>query len=97
MHYLDANETNGENAILELHKNATGYIEQIQEAIAQKEVAVCPLTSYLRMNSLATFYFDSNTWTRQCGSTGSTYIYLFCLDTGCSLENLPEAMDNWDG
>ena len=25
-----------------------------------------------------------------------TYIQQLCADTGCSLEDLPEAMDNWE-
>ena len=32
MHHIDADKTLGEKARQELHKNATGYIKQIQKA-----------------------------------------------------------------
>ena len=33
----------------------------------------------------------------KAGRPARTYIQKFCADTGCSLEDLPEAMDDWEG
>ena len=32
----------------------------------------------------------------KAGRPARTYIQQLCADTGCSLEDLPEAMDNWE-
>ena len=40
MHHMDADETYKENARQELQKNATSYIEQIQEATSHKITVV---------------------------------------------------------
>ena len=47
MHHLDVNETYGEKAWWELHKNAMCHFEQILEAIPHKTVPVLPLSSHL--------------------------------------------------
>ena len=47
MHHIDADEAYIEKTRLELHKNATSYIEQILEAISHETAAVRPPTSHL--------------------------------------------------
>ena len=47
MHHTDTNKTYIEKAIKELHKNATSYIEQIQEETVHKMAVVRPSTSHL--------------------------------------------------
>ena len=47
MHYMDADKVYWEKARLELHKNATSYIEQIQEATSHKTATVQTPTSHL--------------------------------------------------
>ena len=46
MHYMDANEKNGEKAWHQLHKNATSYTEQAMEAVHHKTAAVQPPTTH---------------------------------------------------
>ena len=33
----------------------------------------------------------------KAGRLARTYIQQLCVDTGCSPEDLPEAMDDWEG
>ena len=47
MHHMDADKTYRKKARSELRKNATSYIDQIQEATPNKITAVQPTTSYL--------------------------------------------------
>ena len=47
MHYMNADKACREKARLELHKNATSYIEQILEATSHKTAALWTLTSHL--------------------------------------------------
>ena len=44
MHYMDANETDGEKAWRQLHKNAASNIEQVLEAALHKAAAIRPPT-----------------------------------------------------
>ena len=46
MHDMDANETDGEKAWQQLHKNAASNIEQVLEATPHKAAAVQPPTTY---------------------------------------------------
>ena len=46
MRYMDANETNGEKAWRQLHKNAVSNIEQVLEATPYKIAAVLPPTTH---------------------------------------------------
>ena len=45
--YMDADKTYGEKARLQLHKNATSYVEQILEATPYETTAVRPVTTHL--------------------------------------------------
>ena len=46
MHYMDANETDGEKAWQQLHKNASRNIEQVLEAKPHKAPAIRPPASH---------------------------------------------------
>ena len=46
MHYMDDNETDGEKARQQLHKNAASNIEQAWDATPHKAAAVRPLTTH---------------------------------------------------
>ena len=46
MHYVDANETAGEKARQQLHKNAASNIEQVLEATPDKAAAIRPPTTH---------------------------------------------------
>ena len=46
MHYMDANETNGEKAWGRLHKNAAINIEHALDATPHKTAAVWPPTTH---------------------------------------------------
>ena len=47
MHHMDADQAYWKKAWGQLHKNATGYIEEILTATSHKTAAVRPLTTYL--------------------------------------------------
>ena len=65
----------------ELHKNVSYCFQQILEATSHKTAALQPLTRV----------YISVGW------PAKTYIHLLCADTGCSLEDLPGAVNNRDG
>ena len=46
MHYMDANEMDGEKAWRRLHKNTASNIEQVLEAILHKAAAIRPPTTH---------------------------------------------------
>ena len=46
MHYMDANQTTGEKARWQIHKNAASNIEQVLEATSPKAAAIRPSTSH---------------------------------------------------
>ena len=46
MHYIDANETNGEKAWRQLHKSVSGNFEQVLEVTPYKTPTVRPPTSH---------------------------------------------------
>ena len=46
MHYMDANETGGEKAWRQLHKNAVSNIEQVLKAATHKAAAIRSLTTH---------------------------------------------------
>ena len=46
MHYMDANQKNGEKAWRQLHKNAASHIEQVLETTSYKTAAIRPPTTY---------------------------------------------------
>ena len=46
MHYMDANQTYGEKAWRQLHKNAASDIEQVMVTVPHKAAAVRPPTTH---------------------------------------------------
>ena len=109
MHQLDANQTHGEKARWRLRKNVSFCFEQILAATIYKTATVWPLTSHLRnhpneinslcwellrmINSLVKFWTPTHGHT-SISRTARTYIEQLCADTGCSLEDLIETMDD---
>ena len=93
----------GEKARWELHKNATCCFEQILEATPNKTAAVQPLTSHLKGHSRHVGHccrikdkLISNIlqWIPTYGHASDsqqarTHLHQLCVDTGCSLEDLP--------
>ena len=87
-----------------MHKNTTSYTEQILEATSHKTAAVQPLTSHLQSqtNKTCGTVLKKQGQTFKCHSHGCasvswptrTYPEQLCIDTGCSLEDLLEVMDD---
>ena len=50
MHYMAANETDGENFWRQLHKNAAGNIEQVLEVSPNKAAAIRSLNTHQENN-----------------------------------------------
>ena len=46
MHYMNTNETDGEKARRQLHKNAASNIEQVLRATLHKAAAIRPPTTH---------------------------------------------------
>ena len=110
---MDANKTYGEKAWRQLHKNAASNIEQVQEATPHKTAAIRPpisKTIQVRRTRLAGHCWRSKDelisdiilWSplhgrAKAGRPARTYIQKLCADTGHSLEDFPEAIDDRDG
>ena len=106
---MDVDKMYREKARRELHKNATSYFEQIQEAMPLESTAVQPLTSYLKTHPSKTkktywrskdeIMSDVLLWTPTHGRAGvgrptRTYRQQLCVDTGCTFEDMP-GIDRW--
>ena len=97
--------------VRQLHKNAASNIKQVLEAAPHKATAVQPLTTnQVRWTRHAEHCWRSKNelisdillWTSshgraKAGRPARTYIQQLCADTGCSLEDLPGAMDDKEG
>ena len=108
MHYIDANKTDEEKAWRQLHKNAVTNIEQDLEAAPQKAGDVLLPTTHHEdspnyTNQICeTLLVKLRRAHKGCTSHGRakvgqparTYIQQLYADTGCSREDLLEAMDN---
>ena len=106
MHYNDSNKTAGEEARWQLHKNAASNLEQVLAATPHKTPTVRPPASYYENYSSCTnqtcwdeLISDVLLWTptygrAKLGRPARTYIQQLCEDTGCSPEDLPEAMND---
>ena len=101
---MDVNKTHWKEAGWKPDKSAMFYVVQILEATPNKITAVSPLTSHLTKHT--------RRWTRYicqallkksaafcCGlqHMANTFIDHPCADTGCRLDDLPEAVDDKDG
>ena len=106
---MDADKAHREKARWELNKNAMNYIEQILEATSHKNLTPIPKTIQIRQTRHARHSRRSKeelisdvllrTPAHRCASVGQqtrTYIQQLCTDTGCSLEELPGTIGNWD-
>ena len=110
MHYLDANKTAGEEARRQLHKNAASNVEQVLAATPHKTTTIIhlpPITKTIQV-SLTRHAGEAGTSSyvmysyrpphmaeqKQDGQLEHTYIQLLREDTGCSPEDLPEAMND---
>ena len=106
MHYMDSNKTAGEEARRQLHKNAASILEQVLAATPHKTPTVRPPIQVRRTRhaghcwrSRAELISDVLLWTpthdrAKAGRPARTYIHQLCEDTGCSPEDLPEAMND---
>ena len=105
---MDANKTAGEEARRQLHKNSASNIEQVLAATPHKTPTVRPPASHqVRRTRHAghcrrskdELISDVFLWTptygrAKAGWPARTYIQQLCQDTGCSPEDLPEAMND---
>ena len=95
-----------------IFKWSMSYFEQIQEATPHKRTTVWPLTSHPKKHPSKTnktcrtskdeLISDILLWTLTHGHASDDqpariYLHQLYADTGYSLENLPGAMDDWDG
>ena len=114
-YYLDANETNGEKARRQLHKNAVSNIEQSwrQQPTKKQLYSLVPQitktiqvrrTGYLGhcWRSRVELISDVLQWTpsygrAKTGQPARTYIQQLSVDTGCSIGDILEAMDDKEG
>ena len=103
----------GEKAWRQLHRNAMSNIEQVLKAASHKTAAVrLPITKAIQVrrtrhagycwrsrDELISDVLQSTPshGRAKAGRPARTYMQQFCADTGCSLEDLPEAMDDRDG
>ena len=111
MHYLDANQTAGEEDRRQLHKNVASNIEQVLAHHPTRHRLYShlpPITKTLQVRrtrhaghcwrSRDELISDVLLWTPtygrvKAGRPARTYLQQLCEDTGCSPENLPEAMN----
>ena len=87
MHYMDANKTYIEKAWRQAHMNAASNIEQYIRNTAEKLGR-----THKRYTHVAPSHRQA-----KAGRPTRTYIQQLCADTGWSLEDLPEAMDDREG
>ena len=106
MHYLDANKIPGVKARGKLHKNAVSYIEQVLEATPHKAPTIRPPIQVRRTRHAGHSWRSRDElisevlkWTPIYGLAKArrparTYIQQLCEHTGCSHEDLLEAMND---
>ena len=110
MHYMDAKKMAGEEARRQLHKNVVSNIEQVLGATPHKAPNIrLPITKTIQVRwtrhaihcwrSRDELISDVLRWTptygqAKAGQPARTYIQQLCEDTGCSPEDLPEAMND---
>ena len=108
MHHMNANNAQRKKTRWDLLKNAACCFEKILGATPNKTAVVRPPASHFtnyRINTNKTYgtLIGKQEWTyKRCSLVDSkiwtfNYSYQFCIDTGWNLENLPWAMDDWDG
>ena len=101
---MDAYKAYKEKAKVQSYKNAKSHIEQILEVTPLKSAAVRSHTSHHTghcWGSKGELVSGVLLWTPSHGGAGvgrlaRTYLQQLSTDTGCSLEDLPHAMDYRD-
>ena len=107
---MDSNKTAGKEARRQLHKNAASNLEQVLAATPHKTPTVWPpITKTIQVRrtrhaghcwkSRDELISDVLLWTpthgrAKAGRPARTYTQQLCEDTGCSPEDLPEAMND---
>ena len=111
MHHLNANETVGEEARRQLHKNVAtnikswrqhstkhqlyGYLHPITKTIQVRRTRHAGHCWRSRDELISDVFLWTPTYGRaQAGRPARTYIQQLCEDTGCSPEDLLEAMND---
>ena len=107
---MDIDKTHREKARWEVQKNATSYIKQTLKTTPYETIAVRPFNSHLKIHPSKTnktilrllewrnkdeLRSEVLLWTSVGGPR--TYLHHLKADTGCTLKDLPRAMDNRDG
>ena len=96
-----------EKAWRKLHKNAASNIEQVLEAAPHKTAPYHPSRKLSKLDepdmrdTAGELIRDILLWTlshgrEKVGRPAQTYKQQLCADTGCSFEDLPEAIDDWE-
>ena len=111
-HSNKTNKTHGEKARWELHKNATCCFEPVLEATPHGTTVIWSLTSHLKNHYNKTnktcgtqLEIQGSTHLLKVPTNGPAsvgqlaiiFLHLVCTDSGCSSEDLPETMSEWDG
>ena len=109
MHYMDANQTAGEETWRQLHKNVESNIEQVLATTPTKRQPyghLPPITKTIQVRrarhcwrSKDELVSDVLLWTptygqAKAGRPARNYIQQLCEDTGCNPEDLLEAMND---
>ena len=108
MHFLDAKKATGEKYRRQLHKNAASNIEQVLEATPHKAPTIRPpKTIQVRPTRHAGYCWrsrdelhkwctpmDPHIWPSKSRTTSSNIHTAAARGYGCSLENLPEGMND---
>ena len=103
MHYLDANKTAGEEARRQLHKNAAhptrhqlyGHLPPITKTIQVRRTTHAGHCWRSRVELISDVLLWTPTYGRaKAGRPARRYIQQLCEDTGCSPEDLSEAMND---
>ena len=91
----------------QLHKNAASNIEQVLEAALPQSSHLLPITKTIKIRrtrhaghcwrSRHEFWWTPSHGRAKAGRPARTYIQQLRADTGCSPENLPEAMNYKEG
>ena len=105
---MDSNKTAREEARRQLHKNAASNLKQVLAATPTRHQLyghLPPITKTIQVRRTRhaghCWRSDVLLWTPTHGSAKAgrparTYIQQLCEDAGCSPEDLPEAMNDWE-
>ena len=77
--------------------NAVSNIEQVLEAAPIKAAIVRPLTTHPENYLTDILLWTPSHWRAKARRPACTYIHQLCANTGWSLEDIPEEMDDREG